>query len=219
MRLPKISNYNTPQNAIITRKIQDIQPPTYGVNVFTDKEKVKFVEEVERVVRRSLEYRSYISYLKETMEMRSCSFFQNISNRNRKFSIHIHHEPFTLFDLSLTVYNRFVREDLPLNYFLIAEEVMKLHYQNKVGLIPLSQTAHEAYHDGQLFIPLQSVYGNYLNFFREYEPYIELDTKSILHAKIKMSKEQQFTDMTVLNKRYVYLVMPDGSKIDKIEVI
>lgn len=216
MRMARVSNYSsdTPR---LTRTIHNIEPLSYTVNIFTDKDKTKFVTECEKLIRQSLEYKDYIAFLKQNMDMTSCSFFNNITNENRRFSIHIHHEPFTLFDITLAVTNRFIREKIPLDYFDVSEEVMKVHYQNMVGLIPLSTTVHEIVHDGQLFIPLQAVKGNFVKFFSKYEEDISPDTKAILMAKIKMSKETVVQDSTVLNTRYIYLENPDDDKVEPIE--
>jgi hypothetical protein len=214
--MARVSNYSsdTPR---VTRTIHNIEPLSYTVNIFTDKDKTKFVTECEKLIRQSLEYKDYIAFLKQNMDMTSCSFFNNITNENRRFSIHIHHEPFTLFDITLAVTNRFIREKIPLDYFDVSEEVMKVHYQNMVGLIPLSTTVHEIVHDGQLFIPLQAVKGNFVKFFSKYEEDISPDTKAILMAKIKMSKETVVQDSTVLNTRYIYLENPDDDKVEPIE--
>lgn len=216
MRMARVSNYSsdTPR---VTRTIHNIEPLSYTVNIFTDKDKTKFVTECEKLIRQSLEYKDYIAFLKQNMDMTSCSFFNNITNENRRFSIHIHHEPFTLFDITLAVTNRFIREKIPLDYFDVSEEVMKVHYQNMVGLIPLSTTVHEIVHDGQLFIPLQAVKGNFVKFFSKYEEDISPDTKAILMAKIKMSKETVVQDSTVLNTRYIYLENPDDDKVEPID--
>ena len=216
MRMARVSNYSsdTPR---VTRTIHNIEPLSYTVNIFTDKDKTKFVTECEKLIRQSLEYKDYIAFLKQNMDMTSCSFFNNITNENRRCSIHIHHEPFTLFDITLAVTNRFIREKIPLDYFDVSEEVMKVHYQNMVGLIPLSTTVHEIVHDGQLFIPLQAVKGNFVKFFSKYEEDISPDTKAILMAKIKMSKETVVQDSTVLNTRYIYLENPDDDKVEPIE--
>lgn len=216
MRMARVSNYSsdTPR---VTRTIHNIEPLSYTVHIFTDKDKTKFVTECEKLIRQSLEYKDYIAFLKQNMDMTSCSFFNNITNENRRFSIHIHHEPFTLFDITLAVTNRFIREKIPLDYFDVSEEVMKVHYQNMVGLIPLSTTVHEIVHDGQLFIPLQAVKGNFVKFFSKYEEDISPDTKAILMAKIKMSKETVVQDSTVLNTRYIYLENPDDDKVEPID--
>ena len=138
--------------------------------------------------------------------MTQCSIFKNINNKDyRKISIDIHHEPFTLFDITQAVLNKYLLTNKEVNYFKIAEEVMKLHYQGKVGLIPLSATVHQLVGEGKLFIPLQNVYGNFIEFLEEYEPFISEDVKDILQIKLKMSKELQEPDMTILEKKYVYL--------------
>jgi hypothetical protein len=135
-----------------------------------------------------------------------CSFFNNVSNKDKqKVSIEIHHEPFTLFDITQTVVEKWIANDEDINPILIAEEVMKIHYQGRIGLIPLSITVHKLVHNGKLFIPLQNVYGNFIAFLEEYENYIPADLKDMLEVKLKMSKEVQVNDMTLLEKRYIYL--------------
>jgi hypothetical protein len=82
---------------------------------------------------------------------------------------------------------------------------MKIHYQNKVGLIPLSATVHKLLHTGRIFVPLQNVYGNFIGFLEEYEPYISNDLKNILECKLKMSKDVQNQDTSILERKYIYL--------------
>lgn len=205
MRLPKVENYKNDQ-LIERRKIQEIPPIERNIVLMSEKDKIKLIKTIERIVRSSQEYKQYISFLRKEVDMTMCSFFTNISNKDsRKVSIEIHHEPFTLFDIAQIVLEKWIAENKKINPILIAEEVMKLHYQNKVGLIPLSITVHELVHSGKLFIPLQNVYGDFISFFEEYEPYISNDLKDILQIKLKMSKELENLDMSILEKKYVYL--------------
>ena len=99
--------------------------------------------------------------------------------------------------------------DIPLNYFRIASEVTMLHYQHKVGLIPLSVTVHQLYHLGKIFIPIQAVDNlGLIEFVKEYEDYIPEEQKDILVEKIKLSKEieeQGYQDLSILGKKYTYL--------------
>jgi hypothetical protein len=74
-----------------------------------------------------------------------------------------------------------------------------------VGLIPLSVTVHELVHNGNLFIPLQNVYGNYLQFLEEYGEYVSDSIKSLLETKLRMSKELDTPDLSILETKYVYL--------------
>lgn len=205
MRLPKVENYKNDQ-LIERRKIQEIPPIERNIVLMSEKDKIKLIKTIERIVRSSQEYKQYIAFLRKEVDMTMCSFFTNISNKDsRKVSIEIHHEPFTLFDIAQIVLEKWIAENKKINPILIAEEVMKLHYQNKVGLIPLSITVHELVHSGKLFIPLQNVYGDFISFFEEYEPYISNDLKDILQIKLKMSKELENLDMSILEKKYVYL--------------
>lgn len=208
MRAPKIENYSN------TRKYETVEVKGFGqcsnsVVLMNEKDKVKFIKKCEMVIRSSSEYREYVKYLKEYIDMTQCSFFTNInSEASNKIKIEIHHEPFSLFDITNIVVNKAIMNGDDLNYFMIAEEVMKLHYQGRVGLIPLSLTVHELFHNGKIFIPLQSVRGDFLSFVEEYEDYIPSDYIEILVSKIKASKEIKdagYQDLTILNKKYVYL--------------
>lgn len=206
MRVPKIENYST-ENKFVVKNIKNIPSITRDYVLLNDKDKVKFIKMIERIVRSSLEYKQYIRFLKDEIDMTECSFFNNVSNKNgSKVSIEIHHEPFTLFDIVQIVTEKYIRTGTELNPLDIAEEVMILHYKNHVGLIPLSITVHQLVHDGKLFIPLQNVFGKYTKFIEEYRSIIEtLDVNNILRTKFEMSKDLTINDMTLLETKYVYL--------------
>jgi hypothetical protein len=138
--------------------------------------------------------------------MTSCSFFSNISNKNNtSIGIEIHHEPFTLFDITQIIVEKFIDQDMEINPLLISDEVMKLHYRDMVGLIPLSTTVHQLVHDSKLFIPLQNVYGDYVKFLKEYAEYIPSEINNMLEIKLKLSKDINSADTSILEKKYVYL--------------
>ena len=206
--VPTMENYNNDISHIV-REIKDLPKCSCHIEISTDKEKVKFIKEVERIVRKSIEYKDYISFLKEYIDMTNCSFFTNIKmERTNKIKIEIHHEPFTLYDITNIVVTKALCEKQDLNYYTLAEEVMKLHYQNKVGLIPLSITVHDLTHLGRIFIPLQALYGNYIQFIKEYKPYISSDYMEMMEEKLKASveiKNNKSQDLSILGTRYVYL--------------
>ena len=215
MRLPDIKKYNNTQD-IEVMSLTDIKPVDKTYVVLNEKDKLMLTKSVETIVRRSLEYKQYIQFLKEEIDMTQCSFFKNVSNKNgAAVSIEIHHEPFTLFDITNTVIEKYIEGSYELNPLLIAEEVMSLHYKNMVGLIPLSLTAHQLVHDGSLFIPLQNVYGNYIQFLEEYGDFISDSIKSVLETKLKLSKELDSPDTSILEKKYVYLEV-DGFTLPQI---
>lgn len=205
MRIPKVENYKN-ENKIENVKLTRPGDLPMGVTLMNEKEKVKLIKTVERIVRSSMEYRQYIKYLKDEIDMTKCSYFNNVSNKNTKgISIEIHHEPFTLFDITQTVLNKFIDEEKCINEFELAEEVMKVHYMGLVGLLPLSITVHKLVHNGKVFIPLQQLYGNFIKFLDIYDKYIPQETKDHLYTKLKMSKDLSVMDLSVLQKKYIYL--------------
>lgn len=205
---------------IITKRIDHIPKPSKTILLLTEKDKIKYIKTLERVVRGSQEYKDYIAYLKKEIDMTRCSFFVGINNKDskRKVSIEIHHEPFTLFDITKIVLTKWLSQGKEINTMGIAEEIMKLHYQNKVGLIPLSATVHDLVHLGKLFIPLQDVKGRFIKFLEDYEEYIDDELSDKLQAKIKLSQEvekSQQQDMSILEKKFIYIEV-DGMRFPEL---
>jgi hypothetical protein len=214
MRIPHIENYKDHKNYEYV-SINEIERPTRSYTIMNEKDKIKLIKTVEKIVRRSIEYKQYIHFLRSEIDMTSCTFFKNVNTTgNAKIRIEIHHEPFTLFDITDVVVNKFIALDMELNPLLISDEVMAIHYRNMVGLIPLSKTVHDLVHDGKIFIPLQNVFGGFINFIEEYEEYIPTDIMELLKMKIKMSKETE-VDTSLLATKYVYLNI-DGFELPHI---
>lgn len=166
---------NVESNILI---IDDIPP--YDIkdyDLFDEKDFNKYLQDIERIIRSSMEYREFINYLREYMDMNKCSFFENVSNINSyKIKIHIHHHPLTLYDIVVIVYNKrsFFEESLEAE--MVAKEAMYIHYFMMVGLIPLSETVHDLVHDQLIFIPLDKVMGNWEEFLDTYSDFIPTET-------------------------------------------
>ena len=139
---------------------------------FDEKEEVKFIKKVESQIRSSPEYRDFISYLKNELSFNYCSFFNKLDSDD--VTIEIHHHPFTLFDLVEAEIMRHVDNKLSFNTFSISFYVMRAHYANVVGLVPLSKTMHELAHSstGNIVIPRELIIGNYVNYYKEYENHL-----------------------------------------------
>jgi len=138
------------------------------------KEDKFIIKNVERLIRLSPEYKSLIRFLKynKDVELSKDAFFGNIdvSDKETKVRLEFHHEPFTLFDIVWAVILKLRHEgsDISDNEFMIADEVMKLHYEGKIGLIPLTTTLHELAHSGELEIKRTQILGDIETFFDEY---------------------------------------------------
>lgn len=192
----------------------------YTVYLNTDRDKEKYIKRIENVVRSSMEYRDYVAYLKEYVDMGRCAFFNNVENvQGSKVRIEIHHEPLTLYDIVKTVINKYIEEAIPLNDFYIADEVMKIHYENQVGLIPLSKSVHQIVHNGtDIVIPLNLVFGDYQTFLNEYEDYIDEVIYDKLERKINETKTIKQEMIDRLTPSYVYVDVDGFSLPKKVEI-
>ena len=122
--------------------------------------------------------------------MNKCSYFKNVDNIDTySLKIHIHHTPLTLYDIVTTVYNKRLLNHESLSEMMVAKEVMWLHYNLFVGLIPLSETVHGSVHNGQAFIPTTKVYGMYKTFVKLYEPYMDKELLKVLSNMEEMSED------------------------------
>jgi hypothetical protein len=92
-------------------------------------------------------------------------------------SLEIHHHPYTLFQLvDISMYNM---QDQLYTIFDLAKNVMKLHFMNLVGFVPLCISSHENYHNQILDIPIEVCEGNWkdLESVLNIPEYIESDVK------------------------------------------
>ena len=125
-------------------------------------------------VRKTIEYRNLVDYMKKTMNINTCSFYKDYSMGNG-FTIELHHAPFCLFDYVESVARKHFDEDKDDPHFQpwrVEEEVNRLHYEFVVGLIPVNPTAHQLIHSGNLKLHPRMVEGNWRRFLSDYDEYI-----------------------------------------------
>lgn len=192
----------------------------YSIMPRSAKELEKFVKRCEKIIRSSQEYKDYISFLRENIDMDRCAFFNNVTNEsNRRIKIEIHHEPFTLYDIVFTVVNKFIAEGIPLNDLMIAEEVMDLHYNNMVGLIPLSLTIHQVVHkSNKIVIPINLCYGDFRKFLDEYEEYIPEGLYDKLESKIAATKILNSQSFDAIQTQFEYIEVDGVQLPQKVEI-
>lgn len=168
-----------------------------------DKYEVKYNKYIEKLIRTSAEYKRYIGILKNDFDLTSCKVLDKVDIKDiKKVSFEMHHYPATLYDIVVAVRETF-REDsersslAPYKSFDIANYIMKLHYEGKVGLVPLTKTAHELVHNGSVFIPLNKeyVFGDYETLIKEHvfspefmHTYENVKRLSETESKIKTNK-------------------------------
>lgn len=130
----------------------------------------KFIKKVESSIRKSIEYTKYLGYLNNELGIHQDSVKAGITDNNA--TLEYHHYPFTLYDIVEIVVNKKIMNKEQFNSFSITKEVLQLHYDNKIGLVKLSKTMHELVHSGELYIPMDSVFGNVNEFINDYYDYI-----------------------------------------------
>ena len=194
-------------NIIKTLSLAKPMNMEYSVDLENPKEKKKFIERIKRVVRSSKEYKDYIRFLKDNLDMNRCAFFSSVKQTSgTKISIEIHHAPFTLDDIARIILNKQMDEGKPVSDLGIADEIMELHYNNMIGLIPLSKTVHEVVHNSdKITIPLTMCYGNFKEFVEEYQDYMEDDILGRLEKSIKETKELTSESFEALQTKYEYI--------------
>lgn len=209
-----------PNNIDIVKIPKDIPIlDTDDYDLFDDKDKEKYFKDLERHIRSSYEYRNMIQYLREYMNMNSCSFMPNISNElNRKIRIEIHHSPFTLRDICSIVLNKRMKNNEVLFIESVAYEVMFIHYSLMVGLIPLSETVHQLVHNQYIFIPVDKVYGYYKNFVKSYYDYIDPEILDKLDELEKLTIAGTYNNSykEILEKKYITIDMEDNNQFDQL---
>lgn len=162
----------------------------------------KMIKYLERMIRGSYEYKSYIKYLKDELDITQCALTPGLNLENFHFQLEFHHYPLSLYDIVNVVGSKMIADkSSTISLFDIMNQVMKEHYEGNVGLVPLSSTAHEMFHNGSVEIPLESVYGDYNNFLIKYKDFIspELSEKIIFYKSIHIDDAKEFNQKLTRN--------------------
>jgi len=153
-----------------------------------DKEYIKFIKNVERLIRSAAEYREWCRYIKDVLDHSICAITEE---RSAEVTIEIHHHPINLFTICKGVTTSYINKEKPFCTYDIALEVMELHYKNHIGYTPLISTLHEKFHNGFLKIPMELVHGDWFHVLNHY-PLEDVDVEMIsAMANIKMVDVKQ----------------------------
>ena len=193
-----------------TIKVSIDEYPQRKVNVIrSNRDRDKLIKNVEKKIRGSQEYRDYVSTIKNKMDMKRCAVLSNIANGNgKKYTIELHHEPFTLYDIVDLEIIRRECENEPLDTLSIAEYVTGLHYDGLIGLIPLSKTQHQLVDSYKVFIPLQHIYQDYHKFYEMYEEYLDENAEHIkkkIELKVRLSLECEDIQSDCAEAQFTYI--------------
>ena len=126
----------------------------------------KFVKNVERIIRSSVEYRLWVTYIIDNLGQKECALTHENIN---ECPIVIHHHPINLYTIVKTIINDFIKKEQEFSTFDVAIKTIEMHYQNNVGYIVLLSDLHEKFHNSFLKIPIQLVQGNYKYLIQNYQ--------------------------------------------------
>lgn len=157
----------------------------------------KFIKSTERLIRQSNEYNQYIAMVKTNYSMLGFdNVLSNIDGSDAE--IEFHHYPFTLYDIvDIIMSYHLVKQD-SFTSFSIAKEVMDLHFQQKIGIVPLSHTNHELAHAGALFISAKQIFGRWDEFAEQYKEGLSQEQKEKIKTLKAMSDAHAATDFKSL---------------------
>jgi hypothetical protein len=148
----------------------------------------KFVRNCELLVRRSNEYSSWRNYIVEVLGLNTCHI---TSEHISEVTVEVHHHIPSLFAVVSAVINRKINSQDNFCSFDIAQEVIQLHFENRIGYTILIKSMHEKFHNGCLEIPISLIHGDYNYFIQNYGGYLENEELE------KINQRMQVTTQTV----------------------
>ena len=132
---------------------------------------VRFIKKVEQLVRSNPDYKDYITLLRDEMGLDTCAYLGKVDVN--KAEIQLHHCISNLYTICVTVCNRLMKTGKQVTSFILADEVIKLHLNDKIALVPLTTTMHELAHAGKIKIPKSVIFGNYSEYYEEHKEYMD----------------------------------------------
>lgn len=148
----------------------------------------KFIKNVEKTIRGSIEYKLWTDYLKDVLGVQTC-FITN--ERMDQVKIDIHHHIPSLYTMVKGVLNKKIKNNEEFCSFDISTEVIELHYKNRVGYVALIKSMHEKFHNGFLKIPISLVKGDYQWFIREFSEYLDQEDLDIINERLSITEGNQ----------------------------
>lgn len=132
---------------------------------------IKFIKNVEMQVRTSLEYKSYIKYLKEDLGLNHCMVYSNITDNIAP--IEMHHHIFTLYDCVEIVLGWCFKNKIQFSSSKIFGIIMEEHRLNNILIIMLSQSVHLDQHNKnkektKRLLDYRMGHGNIVEFLKKY---------------------------------------------------
>jgi hypothetical protein len=116
----------------------------------------KFLTQTKHIIRASYEYRAWVKWVKDCYGPPVCAVSGNVVD------IEVHHHPLVLTDYVLLGYQYLLDGGFSLTSFMLADLIIRWHYENLVGSAFMSATYHTRFHDlHDVEIPEDQIHGDF----------------------------------------------------------
>lgn len=161
-----------------------------------DPERYKsFLKNAERRFRASKEYKMYKSFLMG-LGFDHCQIMGNIE-ADDTVDIELHHNILNLFDICILICEHVLNTVGFISTFDLIQLLIKEHFENRVGVVFLSSTAHEMFTNGEdSYIPPNMTFGRWWELLDKYKYGI---TYEIAQKLIRYSNKYQAQLPTSIN--------------------
>lgn len=141
----------------------------------TDPERYKsFLKNAERRFRASKEYKMYKAYLMD-LGFDHCQVLGNIESGDN-VDIELHHNILNLFDICILISEHMLNTIGYISTFDLIQLLIMEHFNNRVGVVFLSTTAHELYtNNPNAYIPPSMTFGKWWELLDKYKYGITYD--------------------------------------------
>jgi len=138
-------------------------------------ELLDLIPDIERVIRSSREYKGWTFWQKAHHKQSTCIALNINIDEYSTITLEMHHYPFSLFDVCWTIGLKMLSElseDAIYTTFDIASKVITEHFKDIIGLVPMTKTYHQMYHEGLYTIDSSKIHGDYKLFIEKYKNFI-----------------------------------------------
>jgi hypothetical protein len=140
----------------------------------------KFIRNCENVIRKCMEYKLWKGYIIDVLQINECMITHE---KMDEVTIEVHHHVPSLYTLCCALVNKKIEQNADFCTFDICQDVIELHFKNKVGYVTLLKSMHEKFHNGRLEIPIELVKGDYNHFINSYGSFIDESDMETINSR------------------------------------
>lgn len=165
-------------------------------SIESDKELTKFIKSCEKLVRLSAEYKLWLNYLHEVLNVNNC---QVTGESDTEVSSEIHHHPISLYVYIKGIILKMLNDKQKFCSFDVAIKCMEEHFKLNVPFVYLLKSYHEKFHNGFMQIPRELINGNHIYFMSTYGIYLDEDEQAKINDYMTITKENCGWDIKIID--------------------